>query len=133
MPRYTTGILADTIWEQFPNQYKYGDGNYLNVNEELLKYLKPNKRGHYDDKVKLLNHPSHPSRGTFSKDGKYFYMSDEGMENPNLTLFGLADGNDPQATMIYKGGGIVLPEITVTKDNNNYIDNTYDQYKFYFK
>lgn len=130
MPRYTTGILADTIWEQFPNQQKYGDGNYLNINEELLKQLKPNKRGHYDDMVKLPNHPSHPSRGTFSMDGKYFYMSDKGMENPNLTLFGLADGNDPQATMIYKGG-IVLPEITVTKDNNNYIDNTYDQYKFY--
>lgn len=130
MPRYTTGILTDTIWEQFPNQQKYGDGNYLNINEELLKQLKPNKRGHYDDAVKLPNHPSHPSRGTFSKDGKYFYMSDKGMEDPNLTLFGLADGNDPQATMIYKGG-IVLPEITVTKDNNNYIDNTYDQYKFY--
>ncbi len=30
MPRYTTGILADTIWEQFPNQQKYGYQKYQN-------------------------------------------------------------------------------------------------------
>ena len=50
------------------------------------------------------------------------------MQNPNLTLFGTADGNqDGQTTMIYKGG-VVLPETT-----QRYIDNPYDQYKIYLK
>ena len=53
------------------------------------------------------------------------------MQNPNLTLFGTADGNqDGQTTMIYKGG-VVLPEITVTPKQGRYIDNTYDQIKIY--
>ena len=47
----------------------------------------------YDDIVKLSNHPTHPSRGRFNKSGTKFYLTDFGMQNPNLTLFGTADGN----------------------------------------
>lgn len=127
---FTTGALADTIWE-FPNQVKYGNGNYNNVNNKLLSQLTPNSRGHYSDKVKLSNHPTHPSRGRFNKSGTKFYLTDFGMQNPNLTLFGTADGNqDGQTTMIYKGR-VVLPEITVTPKQGRYIDNTYDQIKIY--
>ena len=128
--KFTTGGLADTIWE-FPNQVKYGNGNYNNVNNKLLSQLTPDSRGHYSDKVKLSNHPTHPSRGRFNKSGTKFYLTDFGMQNPNLTLFGTADGNqDGQTTMIYKGG-VVLPEITVTPKQGRYIDNTYDQIKIY--
>ena len=127
---FTTGALTDTIWE-FPNQVKYGNGNYNNVNNKLLSQLTPDSRGHYSDKVKLSNHPTHPSRGRFNKSGTKFYLTDFGMQNPNLTLFGTADGNqDGQTTMIYKGG-VVLPEITVTPKQGRYIDNTYDQIKIY--
>lgn len=127
---FTTGALANTIWE-FPNQIKYGNGNHNNVNNKLLSQLTPDSKGHYDDKVKLSNHPTHPSRGRFNKSGTKFYLTDFGMQNPNLTLFGTADHNqDGQTTMIYKGG-IVLPEITVTPKQGRYVDNTYDQIKIY--
>lgn len=127
---FTTGALVNTIWE-FPNQVKYGNGNYNNVNNKLLSQLTPDSRRHYSDKVKLSNHPTHPSRGRFNKSGTKFYLTDFGMQNPNLTLFGTADGNqDGQTTMIYKGG-VVLPEITVTPKQGRYIDNTYDQIKIY--
>lgn len=127
---FTTGALANTIWE-FPNQIKYGNGNYNNVNNKLLSQLTPDSRGHYSDKVKLSNHPTHPSRGRFNKSGTKFYLTDFGMQNPNLTLFGTADHNqDGQTTMIYKEG-VVLPEITVTPKQGRYIDNTYDQIKIY--
>lgn len=128
---FTTGALADMAWS-FPNQIKYGKGNYNNVNNKLLSQLTPDSRGHYSDKVKLSNHPTHPSRGIFNKSGTKFYMTDLGMQNPNLTLFGTADHNqDGQTTMIYKGG-VVLPEITVTP-TQRYINNPYDQYKIYLK
>ena len=128
---FTTGALANIIWE-FPNQVKYGNGNYNNVNNKLLSQLTPDSRGHYLDNVKLSNHPTHPSRGKFNKSGIRFYLTDFGMQNPNLTLFGTADGNqDGQTTMIYKGG-VVLPEITVTP-TQRYIDNPYDQFKIYLK
>lgn len=127
---FTTRALANTIWE-FSNQVKYGNGNYNNVNNKLLSQLTPDSRGHYLDKVKLSNHPTHPSRGRFNKSGTKFYLTDFGMQNPNLTLFGTADGNqDGQTTMIYKGG-VVLPEITVTPKQGRYVDNTYDQVKIY--
>ena len=127
---FTTGELADTIWE-FPNQVKYGNGNYNNVNNKLLSQLTLDSRGHYSDKVKLSNHPTHPSRGRFNKSGTKFYLTDFGMQNPNLTLFGTADGNqDGQTTMIYNSG-VVLPEITITPKQGRYIDNTYDQIKIY--
>lgn len=127
---FTTGALANTVWE-FPNQVKYGNGNYNNVNNKLLSQLTPDSKGHYSDKVKLSNHPTHPSRGRFNKSGTKFYLADFGMQNPNLTLFGTADGNqDGQTTMIYKNG-VVLPEITVTPKQGRYVDNTYDQVKIY--
>ena len=127
---FTTGALVDAIYDDGLEQ-KYGNGNYNNVNNKLLSQLKPNKNNHYDDIVKLRNHPTHPSRGRFNKSGTKFYLTDFGMQNPNLTLFGTADGNqDSQTTMIYKGG-VVLPEITVTPKHGKYIDNTYDQIKIY--
>ena len=128
---FTTGALANTIWK-FPNQVKYGNGNYNNVNNKLLSQLTPDSRRHYPDKVKLSNHPTYPSRGRFNKSGIKFQLTDFGIQNPNLTLFGTADGNqDGQTTMIYKDG-VVLPEITVTP-TQRYIDNPYDQYKIYLK
>ena len=127
---FTTGALADAIYDNGSEQ-KYGNGSYNNVNNKLLSQLTPNSKGHYNDIVKLSNHPTHPSRGRFNKSGTKFYLTDFGMQNPNLTLFGTADGNqDSQTTMIYKGG-VVLPEITVTPKQGNYIDNTYDQVKIY--
>ena len=127
---FTTGALVDVIYDNGSEQ-KYGNGNYNNVNNKLLSQLTPNSKGHYDDIVKLRNHPTHPSRGRFNKSGTKFYLTDFGMQNPNLTLFGTADGNqDSQTTMIYKGG-VVLPEITVTPKQEGYIDNTYDQIKIY--
>ena len=131
---FTTGALTDMIWhkDNFPNQVKYGNGNYNNVNTALFSKYKPTgKDQHRDDRVKLINHPTYPKRGRFTKDGMKFYMSDFGMNNPNLTLFGAPDNYpDGQTTMIYKGG-VVLPEITVTPKQGNYIDNTYDQVKIY--
>ena len=127
---FTTGALADAIYDNGSEQ-KYGNGNYNNVNNKLLSQLTPNSKGHYNDIVKLRNHPTHPSRGRFNKSGTKFYLTDFGMQNPNLTLFGTADHNqDGQTTMIYKGG-VVLPEITATPKQGNYIDNTYDQIKIY--
>ena len=126
---FTTGALADAIYDNGSEQ-KYGNGSYNNVNNKLLSQLTPNSKGHYDDKVKLSNHPTHPSRGKFNKSGTKFYITDFGMKNPNLTLFGTADGDqDGQTTMVYKGG-VVLPEITVTP-TQRYIDNPYDQIKIY--
>lgn len=126
---FTTGALVDAIYNNGTEQ-KYGKGNYNNFNPKLLSQLKPNENNHYNDVVKYKNHPTHPSRGKFNKSGTKFYMTDFGMKNPNLTLFGTADGDqDSQATMIYKGG-VVLPEITVTPEQR-YIDNSYDQIKIY--
>lgn len=128
---FTTGALTDMIWnrDNFPNQVKYGNGNYNNVNTALFSKYKPTGS---DDRVKLINHPTYPKRGRFTKDGMKFYMSDFGMNNPNLTLFGAPDNYpDGQTTMIYKGE-VVLPEITVTP-TQRYIDNPYDQYKIYLK
>ena len=126
---FTTGALVDAIYDNGTEQ-KYGKGNYNNFNPKLLSQLKPNENNHYNDVVKYKNHPTHPSRGKFNKSGTKFYMTDFGMKNPNLTLFGTADGDqDGQTTMVYKGG-VVLPEITVTPEQR-YIDNPYDQIKIY--
>ena len=126
---FTTGALVDAIYDNGTEQ-KYGKGNYNNFNPKLLSQLKPNENNHYNDVVKYKNHPTHPSRGKFNKSGTKFYMTDFGMKNPNLTLFGTADGDqDSQTTMIYKGG-VVLPEITVPP-TQRYIDNPYDQIKIY--
>ena len=127
---FTTGALVDAIYNSGTEQ-KYGKGNYNNVNTALFSKYKPTgKDQHRDDRVKLINHPTYPKRGRFTKDGKKFYMSDFGMNNPNLTLFGAPDNYpDGQTTMIYNDG-VVLPEITVAP-TQRYIDNPYDQIKIY--
>ena len=125
--KYSTGTWADILYEMSKEQ-RYGKGNYDNVNTSLLSKFKSDKNGHKDDRVKLVNHPTHPKRGTFTKDGMKYIMTDFGMTDPNLTLFGSVDNApDGRTTMVYKGG-IVLPEITVTP-HGNYIDNTYDNIK----
>lgn len=84
----------------------------------------PDERGHRDDRVKKPSHPTHPSRGTWNGTNE-FQLTDKGMEDPNYTMFGMADGGqDPQATLTY-AGAIVLPELTVTP-RGNYIHNSYD-------
>lgn len=84
----------------------------------------PNERGHRDDRVKKESHPTHPSRGRW-KSRNQFDLTDKGVSDVNYTLYGLNDGGqDPQATMTYKGG-TVLPEFTVTPEGN-YIYNSYD-------
>ena len=84
----------------------------------------PDERGHRDDRVKKESHPTHPSRGVW-KSPYQFDLTDRGVQNVNYTLYGLNDGGqDPQATMTYRGG-TVIPEITVTPAGN-YIYNSYD-------
>lgn len=120
---YTVGEYADAIYQNAVEE-PYGDPSphYNNVNEELLRTLVPDARGHYDDAVKLPNHPSSPSRGTFN--GRYFDLTDEGMQNPNYTLFDLIDNGDADTTLRYNGD-YVLPEVTVTPEGN-YYDDTYN-------
>ena len=96
---------------------------------DKLGYFK-DSRGHRDDRVKKVAHPSHPSRGRW--DGNKFNLSTFGFKTPNYTLFGLVDGDqDPQAVLTYNGS-IVLPEITVTP-KETYILNPYDNIKFKYK
>ena len=70
-------------------------------------------RGHRSDKVKLINHPTHPSKGTFSEDGKIFDLSNTGLNDVNKVIFGATDNGDGQAVLTHKGS-VVLPELTVT-------------------
>lgn len=133
---YSAESLVDAIYstskgEQFlgkpPHNYDF------TISEEEANRLGyyPNERGHRDDRVKKPAHPTHPSRGKWNSFEE-FELTDKGMENPNYTLFGLNDGGqDPQATMTYKGG-IVLPEITVTP-KKSYIMNPYDNIKIFDK
>lgn len=127
----TVKQITDNLWEN-SREEKYGEGNYNNVDTTLFSKYPIQANGHRDDRVKLINHPSHPLRGSWSNNNKVFNLSDFGMTDPNLTFFGLADGNDPNAVLKYKDY-YVLPEITVVPTGNNYIDNTYDQIKLYFK
>ena len=115
--------------------------NYIFTFPDLIaiKYIDPNKladdlgykkdnRGHRSDKIKLMSHPSHPINGDWN--GNIFELSDYGMQDPNYTFFGLADGEqDPQAVITYKGS-YVIPEITVTP-NGNYYMNSYDNVKLF--
>lgn len=126
----TVKNITDQLWEN-SKEIKYGDGNYDNVNTKLFSKYPIQANGHRDDRVKLINHPSHPSRGKWGNNNKVFNLSDFGMENPNLTFFGLADDNDPNAVLKYKND-YVLPEITVTP-HGAYVDNTYDQIRLYPK
>ena len=120
---YIDGIYANGTEESYGNP----SDHYNNVDEEKLKQMTPNARGHYDDSVKLPNHPSSPTRGTFN--GQYFDFTDKGFEDPNYTMFGLQDNGDGNAIMRYNGA-IVIPELTVTP-NGNYYDDTYNNIKIY--
>lgn len=126
----TVKSITDKLWEN-SEEVKYGYGNYNNVNTKLFYKYPIQSNGHRDDRVKLINHPSHPKRGYWSNNNRVFNLSDFGIKNPNLTFFGLSDGNDPNAVLKYKND-YLLPEITITP-NGNYIDNTYDQIRLYFK
>ena len=120
---YIDGIYANGTEESYGNP----SDHYNNVNEEKLKHMTPNARGHYDDSVKLPNHPSSPTRGTFN--GQYFDFTDKGFEDPNYTMFGLQDNGDGNAIMRYNGA-IVIPELTVTP-NGNYYNDTYNNIKIH--
>ena len=120
---YIDGIYANGTEESYGNP----SDHYNNVDEEKLKQMTPNARGHYDDSVKLPNHPSSPTRGTFN--GQYFDFTDKGFEDPNYTMFGLQDNGDGNAIMRYNGA-IVIPELTVTP-NGNYYDDTYNNIKIH--
>lgn len=130
---YDAGNLTETMYKNFSFE-DYGEPWHhykFTIPEQLadkLGYL-PDERGHRDDRVKLITHPSSPYRGKW-KSLYQFDLTDFGMNNPNHTIFGLADGGqDPQAVVTYKGG-IVLPEITVTP-KSKYVMNPYDNRKFY--
>lgn len=120
---YIDGIYANGTEESYGNP----SDHYNNVDEEKLKQMTPNARGHYDDSVKLPNHPSSPTRGTFN--GQYFDFTDKGFEDPNYTMFGLQDNGDGNAIMRYNGA-IVIPELTVTP-NGNYYNDTYNNIKIH--
>lgn len=134
---YSAGNLVNTLYENASQVEKLGtpwhkyDVAQTEEWADAHGYF-PDEKGHRDDRVKKEAHPSHPSRGKWNKPGTKFYLSEKGMQDPNHTLFGLADGGqDPQATLYYKNG-IVLPEITVTP-NESYVHNTYDNIKLHIK
>ena len=130
----TVGEWINTIYQNNPKEYYLGEPAHhydFTQSEEWANAhgYYPDARGHRDDRVKKPAHPSHSSRGVW--DGDKFVLSELGMQNPNYTLFGLNDGGqDPQATLIYKGGN-VIPETTVTP-SGNYIFNPYDNIKIKF-
>lgn len=130
----TVGKWVNTIYQNNPKEDYLGEPAHhydFTQSEEWANAhgYYPDARGHRDDRVKKPAHPSHSSRGVW--DGDKFVLSELGMQNPNYTLFGLNDGGqDPQATLIYKGGN-VIPETTVTP-SGNYIFNPYDNIKIKF-
>ena len=132
---YSAGELVKSI-EEFTNHEEYlgpPSHNYdFTLSEEWADKhgYYPDERGHRDDIVKKEAHPTHPSKGKW-KSQYQFDLTDKGIEDPNFILYGLNDGGqDPQATMTYRGG-IVLPELTVTP-KGNYIYNSYDNIKVYW-
>lgn len=129
---YSAGNVVNTLYENNDVHEKLGTPWHkydFTQSEEWANahgYF-PDERGHRDDRVKKETHPTHPSRGSW-KGNYQFHLTDKGIEDPNHTIFGMADGGqDPQATLYYKNG-IVLPEITVTP-TENYIHNSYDNIK----
>lgn len=131
---YSAGSLVDAIYQATSNEKYLGKPthNYdVTISEEEANRLGyyPDERGHRDDRVKKVAHPTHPSRGNW-KSFNQFDLTDFGMETPNYTLFGVNDGGqDPQAILTYKKG-VVIPEITVTPKGNYYF-NSYDNIKRY--
>lgn len=133
---YSVRSLVDAIYDSSKGETFLGNPSHnydFTISDKEAEKLgyKRDKRGHRDDRVKKLAHPSHPDRGNWNSPNE-FALTDKGMETPNYTLFGLNDGEqDPQAVLTYKGG-IVLPEITSTP-KGNYIMNDYDNIKIYAK
>ena len=131
---YSASSLVDAIYQATSNEKYLGKPthNYdVTISKEEANRLGyyPDERGHRDDRVKKVAHPTHPNRGTW-KSFNQFDLTDFGMETPNYTLFGVNDGGqDPQAVLTYKRG-IVIPEITVTPKGNYYL-NSYDNIKRY--
>lgn len=131
---YSASSLVDAIYQATSNEKYLGKPthNYdVTISEEEANRLGyyPDERGHRDDRVKKVAHPTHPSRGNW-KSFNQFDLTDFGMETPNYTLFGVNDGGqDPQAVLTYKKG-VVIPEITVTPKGNYYF-NSYDNIKRY--
>lgn len=126
---YSAGAMTDALYESAESVESLGPPkhNYDFTQSEdwadAHGYY-PDERGHRDDRVKKPSHPTHPSRGIWNGMNE-FKLTDKGMEDPNYTMFGMADGGqDPQAVMTYNGS-IVLPELTVTP-KGNYIHNSYD-------
>ena len=130
---YSIGSWVDAIYANNPVEEFLGEPEHHYDFTQSEQWANahgyyPDKRGHRDDRVKKITHPSHSSRGAWN--GDKYELTDFGMETPNYTLFGLNDGNqDPQAILTYKNG-IVIPEITVTP-NGNYIYNPYDNIKIH--
>lgn len=126
--KHTANKIVDALYNAFRNIQQTQPANYNNTIPESLAnmlLLYPDKRGHRSDLVKLPNHPTHPSRGKFV--GNEFRFTDKGMNDVNLTLFGLVDNGDVDVIPTYNGA-YVLPEITVTP-NGNYYMNTYNNIK----
>lgn len=130
---YSVGNLVDALYQNNPREEYLGEPSHhydFTQSDEWANAhgYYPDARGHRDDRVKKPAHPSHPSKGIWSKDGRIFNLTDVGIKDPNYIIFGLADGGqDPQATLMYKGT-TVLPELTVTPKDNYYM-NSYDNYK----
>lgn len=131
---YSVGNIIQSIYQNSPYEEFLGEPSHhydFTQSEEWANShgYYPDKRGHRDDRVKKLAHPSHPNRGKWNNDD--FILTEKGMQDPNYAYFGLNDGGqDPQAILKYSGG-IVLPEITVTP-NGNYIYNSYDNIRLHF-
>lgn len=98
---------------------------------EKLGYYRDEISGHRDDAVKLQDHPSHNSRGTFKDiDGYHIFdLTDKGANDVNYTISGLIDNGDGHVIPIYNGS-YILPEITVTPDGN-YVHDTYNNLKWH--
>ncbi len=139
---YANGGDITTMTESIEKNFKekvgrnpHNDRKYTISEEQADKlgyYPDPNNNYHRDDRVKLKDHPTHPSRGQFITlpDGRKVYrLSERGMQDPNYSMWGARDNGDGDATLMYDNT-FVLPEITVTP-KNNYIDNTYDNINYY--
>lgn len=97
----------------------------------MLGYYRDEVSGHRDDAVKLSDHPSHGSRGTFKDiDGYHIFdLTDKGANDVNYTISGLIDNGDDHVIPIYNGS-YMLPEVTVTPDGN-YVHDTYNNLKWH--
>lgn len=123
-------MTPNKVYDQLNNTYRYNgpnphyDRNYTTMSSEeadRLGYIQDD-RGHRDDRVKSIQHPSHPYRGTF--ENNTYELSEFGMNDPNYSIFGLADNGDGNVNVTYKGIS-VLPEVTISP-NNVFIYDSYN-------